>query len=393
MTAQPDAPQPDDPRATLTAAAATIQSTLAALEPPPPELQPDQFVYHPPIHVGDVLKLHIKLNGARKLLRRLQRGERLEGWDTTATDRAVHSKALVVYLELLLKCLAVMLPASPTAIGECLLRELRKLKKAVLCISERRRRVGPSPNELRAWKRLSRTDDHVCLRMVVTPERVAKFDAEAVSSLVQWCAVVVRAFGPSWPVEACDLVKVHALVAAMRFAPKHRPILMQLVAAQPSPDGAPPMPRCPDRWQHFPNALDVDMGPHLQEGVEYVEALARHAQALLVAGITKAKFTESFTRARDMLTALDKQDVGTKTNWLVDLLGSRYHASDPFDLLCVVVPLCMRLARLLDQKPCTARLHAVCQQAQSWKDVEWLVPTLQAAEVATSRPLAITCTG
>lgn len=357
-------------RAALTAAASTIQSTLAALEPPPPELQPGQFVCHPPVVVDDVSRLNMEVNAAHKLVRSV-----LGPGDPCIA-------ALLYYLELLLRCLASMLPTHPTTLEPALLRELRRLKKVVLSIPQRRSCIPPSQKERDAWKQLSRQHQRAGMRALVTPERVTVFDGAFVSGLVKWCTAVAWGCGPNSLGCLPNLAEVNALVAAMRFTPKYRPILVQLGSAPPHP-----LPDCPGLWLVFRAALDMDMAPHLEAGVEHVQALMRHAQGLLAAGITKRKVAASFVRARETLTTLCDGMIPTLNKELVDEWRSCHPNPDPFALLCVAVPLCVRLARLLDDKDAAGRLRCVCEEARAWAVFGPYFVTLKDARAAYQKAI------
>lgn len=153
------------------------------------------------------------------------------------------------------------------------------------------------------------------------------------------------------------------------LADPHSPMPVFVKVTVAGPQEAPaPMPTRPQLWEGRV-ALDMCEAGHVAAGVEYVEALMRHAQGLLRAGITQRRLVKSFARARFVLLTLCNGQVHVTTAELVRAWEMpSYLPDDPFEPMCVMVPLLVHLICLPRDNAASVRLGRVCRHATTWCD-------------------------
>lgn len=274
----------------------------------------DQIQFSPALQGLDIARLNRKINLARKYLRD-SRGY-TTAWDHRVNTTA-HYEAAWAYLHALLRCLAAILPTTPTTVEKGLCRALRRMKKVIASAEKARGKCVPGQSPVtfevrKNFTKFSRPDGRGrhSLRVVVTQSRLDTFDAQAVMSCVQFCtrvAMFCHAFDESAKGGKGAPQKVLDLCKRMRtHEPSACPIVLQLVGF----DGGLPTPP-PDARAAFLNVFlftferclcDIT-DAELEATSNYVVSLLVEAHHMLVAGIRQPQVAVDAESARRQINA------------------------------------------------------------------------------------------
>lgn len=270
----------------------------------------DQIQFSPALQGLDIARLNRKMGLARKYLRAV-RGDRTT-WDH-GVDTTAHYEAAWAYMYALLRCLAAILPTTPTTVDEDLHHALRRMKKMISSGEKARGKCvpGESPVTFDVRKQFTeffRTDGRHSPRVVVTQSRMDAFDAQAVMSCVQFCtrvAMFCHAFDESVKGSEDAPQKVLDLCERMRtHEPSGAPIVLQLVQF----DGGLPTPPQDARaafFKLFPfqKSLCDFTDSEFKATTNYLLTLLVKAHHALVAGIRKLKVAADVMAARRQINA------------------------------------------------------------------------------------------